>query len=293
MATYEGTVDYFLREHGSRCMDFDLNEGSDGERLTRARSIELINLAQKTVHRRIRRSVNAECLTRRATLTQDSSDTTIWYMPLRAIGVGLSIEDSNTTIYNLVATPLEVERPGVYLQNRAGTVGKQLFFKDVTPDTTVYVKVIEEPVLMSSGTNAATSATSITLATTPGVGRNINDNDYYANSEVRITSGNDTGDLKTITSSTALLCQVASWTTATPATTTDTYSIQCSLPREAWDAVSAEAARLQLRTDKELIDLADEIIAEAERTVTEAILEIARPYAGMVKEPRQTVFWIR
>ena len=292
MATYEGTVDYFLRDFGSRVRDFSLSEAADGDRVSRSRAIEMINLAQKVIHRRLVTEVNSEVMTRSATCTQNSSDSAIWYLPARTVHI-MTIRDSNTTHYRMIPTPLDPDQPGVYLQNRPNTIGKQLFFKDVTPSSSVIARVVEDPVLLSSGTNAATSDTSITLATTPGVGRDISDTNIFQGAEIRITGGNDAGDIQTINSSAGLVCQVTSWTTETPETTTDTYSLQCSLPREAWPAISAEAARLNMATDKEIIEFKPEIDAEAAETYQNAALALLRYTADMVKEPRRTIDWIR
>jgi len=290
MATYEGTVDYFLRDIGGRIRDWNLNEGTDG-RNSRARVMEIFNLSQRTLFRRARAQIDVECLTRKATLTQSSSDTTLWYLPARTIGIQ-AIEDADEVGYGCVPSRIYTEQPGVYIQNRTDALGKQLYFRDVTPSSTVYAWVLEDPVIVSSGTNAATSSTSITLNATCQ-GRVIYDADYYANAPVRITSGADAGEIRTISASTTgLVCTVTAWTT-TPTTTTDTYSLVSTLPRELWSVVCAEAACLMAATDKEIIDFLPHLKQEAAESWIDAMIALSRPTAGTVREPRQTITWIQ
>jgi hypothetical protein len=291
MAVYEGTTDDMLRRFGERARDYTLASGTDGDRISQTRAMAMINKASFTVHRKVRRSGNVYCLTREATLTQDSSDTTVYYLPSRAIGI-FHVRDSDTTYYEEVNDPWDKDEPGYLIQKRLESTGKQLKLQELSPTGSVYARVLEEPVRQISGANSTTTSTTLTVGTTIGTARN--NADYFANSEICITSGNDAGDIQTISSSTiGLVLTVSGWTTATPAAGTDTYSIMNSLPRELWDAVCAEAAYDNLATDKEIIEFAEEMRRERDETFMLGLLDLIRASASHVKEPRQTITWIR
>jgi len=293
MATYEGTTDDLLRRFGSRVRDYDLTSSTDGERISRSRAMAMINRAQTDIHRRVRRSGNLELLAREVTLTQDSSDTSIWYLPTRCVNL-FRVRDSDTTLYSAVNDPWDMDEPGYVRQNRTGVIGSQIQFRNIFPNTAVYALCIEEPSAMVSGANSTTTTTSLTMPTSGLTGTARNTADYYANVELAITSGNNAGDIQTISASTiALACTVASWTTATPAAGTDTFSTLCSLPRELWDAVCAAAAFDNLATDKEIIEFAKEMREARDETFELGLLDLLRFSADQVKEPRQTIDYIR
>jgi hypothetical protein len=160
------------------------------------------------------------------------------------------------------------------------------------PSEDVYAITVDEPVALSYGTAAAGASTTITLATTPTIGRTYVDDDYYNNARIYIASGTGSGQTRTISDyagSTRIATVSAAWGTNPDATSV--YSILDDLPLVMAPAIALRAAvnisRVEVRFENSL----PRFLGEYERAEQAALAALKQPATASADAPREAERW--
>ncbi len=279
-AVIQLTVDDYLTRFGEAVDDTTLTGSADGDRITRARALGQINISRRAVFRELLAAGIVESrLSERVAITADATDADMFALPkrrYRLIGI-FNAEDK--------------EYPSVYSRHRNRQAGYLVEGNDIRwfimdpPDETLYAVVIREPATLSTGTAAAGTTTSLTLATAPTVGRNIQEDDYLNGCKVGILSGTGALQTSTITDYTSALVATCAWTVAP--STDSVYSIMENMPSCIVDAVVLRAAHNLSRFDAEFDHVINRLYGEAVHAYNSALMELQMPSSESAEQPRQ------
>lgn len=274
------TVDDYLTRFGEAVDDTTLTGTADGDRISRARALPQINIARRSIFRELLAAGIVESrFSEKVAITADSSDADKFALPKRRYRlIGIFNADDK-------------EYPSVFSRHRNNRAGYLVEGSDIRwfimdpPGETIYAVVIREPATLSLGTAAAGSATSITLATAPTVGRNIQEDDYLNGCGVAILSG--TGALQTskITDFTSALVATSAWDTAP--STDSVYSIMEDMPSCVVDAVVLRAAHNLTRFDAEFEQVINRLYGEAVHAYQSVLMELQTPSSESAEHPRK------
>lgn len=295
MAILEGSADYFVRQVGRLLGDYTITRSADGT-CGRSRTMHNVNEAHKTVQRFLSsKGIQQGIFARKATLTQDSTYSDIYYLPARAVHI-FSVQDGSDALWFPINSRNRPYDIGFHVEkiSSAGYAGwqKTLHFQNCQPNDTLYAWVLEEPVRLSAG-DGTYAATSITLEGSPDLGETIPDANYYVGADVAVCqdSAAALGATKEITASTtAGVCTVATW--AVTPTASDDYSILTSMPRETWELICVEAAIKVAREDKTFESNKDSLREQLMDTRLDTILNCRKLAEGLPSRPREAEVWI-
>ena len=276
----ELTVDDYLTRFGEAIDDTTLTGLVDGKRVSRARALAQINVARRALQREFLQAGICESrLSEKVEITVDSSDTDKFALPSRMYRL-LGIVNADDREY-----------PSCYSRHRniqAGYLHEQRsirWFRMTAPSETIYAVCIREPVTLSLGTAQAGSTTSITLATAPTVGRNIQEDDHYNGCRVATLSGTGPLQESIVTDFVgSTLVATSAWGVA-PGNDT-VYSLMEDMPRCVMDAVLMRAVHNLTRFDAEFEHVINRLYGEAVHAYNSALAELQVPSSESAEEPR-------
>ena len=284
-AVIQLTVDDYLTRFGEAVDDTDLTGTSDGDRISRARALGQINIARRSIQRELLAAGIVESrFSERIEITADSTDADMFALPKRRYRlIGIFNGDDK-------------EYPSCYSRHRNNQAGYLVegetirwFIMD-PPSVTIYAVIIRAPAVLSLGTAAAGSTTSITLATAPTVGRNIQEDDYYNGCKIAILSGTGLLQTSTITDYTSALVATSAWTVAP--STDSVYSIMENMPACIVDAVVLRAAHNLTRFDAEFDHVINRLYGEAVHAYNSCLMELQTPSSESAEQPRRAERWV-
>lgn len=282
----ELTVDDYLTRFGEVIDDLTLTGDVDGQRISRSSALAQINLSRRGLHREFLRAGIVESrFSEKVEISADSSDADKYALPSRMYRL-LGIVDADDKVYHPVRSRHRNQDMGYLHEQRSIR-----WFNMEPPGATLYAVVIREPVTLSTGTAQTGSATSITFAATPTVGRNIQTDDHYNGVRIAILSG--TGPLQTST----ITDFVGSTLVATSAWDVDpgadsVYSLMEDMPRCVMDAVVLRAVSNFTRFDREYEDVFPRLWGEYKEAFSSALMELVKPTSSSADGPRIVETWV-
>jgi len=280
----ELTVDDYLTRFGEQIDDPTLTASADGARISRARALAQINSARRSICRELLKAGICENrMAEKVEITATTGDTNQFRDPKRTYRF-LGVVNANDKEYPSTYSRHRNGQPGYLREPRAIR-----WFIMSPPSETLYAIVIREPVTLSLGTAAAGSATSITFATAPTIGRNITEDDHYNGCRVAILSGTGALQESVITDYTSALVATSAWTTAP--STDSVYSIMEDMPRCVVDAVVMRAVHNFTRFDAEFEHVIDRLYGEAVHAFNSALAELQVPSSESAESPRIVERW--
>lgn len=281
----ELTVDDYLTRLGEAIDDTTLTASADGARISRARALAQINAARRGLLREFLQAGVAESrFSERVEISADSSDTDMYALPSRMYHL-IAIVDGDDSVYEPVRSRLRPRDVGYLVEPRSIR-----WYNIDPPGVTLYAIVVREPVSLSTGTAAAGTTSSITLASSPTTGRNILENDHYNGCRMAILSG--TGALQTATVTDFVAStRVATATWSTAPSTDSVYSFMEDMPRCVVDSVVLRAAYNLTRFDAEFDHVIDRLYGEYQHAYHSALAELMKPSSTSADGPRRVEDW--
>lgn len=281
----EATVDDYLTRFGEAVDDITLTGTADGRRISRARALAQINIARRSLQREfLAAGICTSRMAEKVVITATSGDADQFLDPKRTLHfIGVVNADDK-------------EYPSVYSRHRMGQAGYLReprairWFRMDPPSETLYAVVIREPVTLSLGTAAGGSTTSITFATSPTVGRNIQTDDHYNGCRIAILSGTGALQESVITDyDGGTLVATSAWPVAL--STDSVYSLMENMPRVVVDAVVLRAAHNLTRFDAEFEHVINRLYGEAQHAYQSALSELQVPSSESAEMPRIVERW--
>lgn len=279
------TLDDYLVRFGEVIDDTTMTGAANGLRISRARALAQINMARRQLLREfLQAGVAQSRFSEKVALVVDSADTDVYTLPSRMAKL-ITVVNADDREYH-----------PVYSRHRTGEAGYLVeprcirWFNADPPGVTLYGIVIREPVMLSRGTAGAGATTSITFATTPDVGSNVEEDDHYNGSRIAIISGTGALQIATITDfagSTGVA--TSAWTTAPDVTSV--YSLMEDMPRCVMDAVVLRAAHNLTRFDPEFDHVIDRLYGEYTHAFDAALAELKQPASASADGPRIVETW--
>jgi hypothetical protein len=166
-----------------------------------------------------------------------------------------------------------------------------LRLREATITGTMTIWAVQAPVRLSYGVcAAATSSTTLVLATSPAIGETSLEPNYYVGARICIESGGAKGDVRRVTSqsisSGVVTLTVAAFSSA-PTGGTDTYSIVLDVPDCMSRAVVLRAALIILRTDRKMDRQMDDVAASYQEAYASGKAMLTGAQIGHITRFRQ------
>jgi hypothetical protein len=250
-----------LEQFGLEIHDLKLDGDHDGKHVGRNWASRAIHAGATAVYRRLRKEkVDPLRFKQVFTPTVDSSDSELYPLNRRVEQVIRVFDDqgSGSEFDYWPLSPYQVETEGWVLEP------DHLRLRKATISGTLTIWAIVRPVRPSYGlSGAATSATTLVLATDPVVGKTDVEPNKYVGSRICMESGDANGDVRRVTSQ-AVASGVVTLTvpafSSTPTGSTDSYSTVLDVPDCMARAAMLRGALIVNRTlrnmDREMDDLA-------------------------------------
>ena len=273
-----------LLELGVEINDFVLDVDTDSD-ITRASAVRALKTSLRDTHAElIARVVSPMSLHDEVELTQDSSDEYLYPdVPPRTKQI-LYVYDDNTDYEDLGAL---VKGATNGIGYRWSSEGIRLF--GVTPQSTLYVWIAQEPPAPTYGVAAATyAASTLVLNATPLLGLNQLEKDYYVGAKVVIEAGTGAGQVRPVTAyaPATVTLTVPTWTTVPDATSY--YSLMVGVPRgAAYRAAILGTVMILKRTYKAIDRDEDDLRAAYVGELDKAIADIRKRSVGLLPRVRQ------
>lgn len=284
----ELTVDDYLTRFGEVFDDFQLTGLVDGKRIGRAKALAQINLARRGVQRELLRAGIVESrFGEKVPITADAIDTDRYDLPARQFRLIAIVEtDDEKRVYRSVRSRHRVGDRGYLHEQRSIR-----WFNMDPPAASLSAIVIREPVTLSLGTAQSGSATGITFASSPDVGRSIQEDDHYNGVRIAILSGTGLLQKSIITDFVgSTLVATAVWGTAPD--NTSVYSLMEDMPSGVVDAVVLRAAHNMARFDREYDDFRQELFGESRHAFNSVLSELLKPTSSSADGPRIVETWV-
>jgi len=260
MGIQNGVPD-LLEQIGLELHDLNLDAATDGE-ISRSWAERAITAGSQEVFRRLR-TENVDPLRFKEvfTPTVDSSDDELYPLNRRVQQVMRVFDDQGSD------TERDFWPLGLYRVDTEGWVLEPtgLRLREATITGTMTIWAIQEPVRLSYGVSgAASSSTTLVLATDPAIGETSLEPNYYVGARICIESGDAKGDVRRVISqsitSGVVTLTVAAFSSA-PTGGTDRYSIVLDVPDCMARAVVLRAALIILRTNRKMDRQMDDVAA--------------------------------
>lgn len=247
-----------LNSLGTELHDLSLTEAADG-RVSRTWAARVLDTAASEVWRRLRQDhVDPLRFRQQISPTVDSDDSKLYPLNRRVRQV-MRVFDymgaDNERTYWPVA-------PFAFGENGWVLEPDGLRLREATITGTLKVWALQTPARLSYGTAAATSATTITLASSASIGLTSIEPNYYLGARIGVeeaTAGAGQVTRVTAYAASTRICTVPTWST-TP-TGTIKYSILLDLPDCMQRAVVLRAALIILRTEAVMDRNMDDVAA--------------------------------